>query len=70
VALSESQPEDAWTSHVGLIHDVVRREYLDTHPHAARIEYYLCGPPAMVSAVRSMLKDARVDPGQIAFDEY
>ena len=64
VALSEPQPEDAWMSHVGLIHDVVKREHLDSHPHATRIEYYLCGPPAMVSAVRSMLKDAGVDPNR------
>jgi len=70
VALSEPQPEDAWTSHVGLIHDVVKREYLDPQSQATRVEYYLCGPPAMVSAVRSVLKDARVDPEQIAFDEY
>jgi Na(+)-translocating NADH:ubiquinone oxidoreductase F subunit len=70
VVLSEPRAEDGWTSHVGLIHEVVRREYLRPHPDPARVEYYLCGPPAMVQAARAMLKEARVSPEQIAFDEY
>ncbi len=55
---------------MGLIHDVVKREYLDSHPDAPHVEYYLCGPPAMVFAVRNVLKAAHVGPEQIAFDEY
>jgi MocE subfamily Rieske [2Fe-2S] domain protein len=70
VALSEPRPEDAWPSHVGLIHDVVKREYLASHPDPTRIEYYLCGPPAMVYAVKKMLQAASVDPARIAFDEF
>jgi MocE subfamily Rieske [2Fe-2S] domain protein len=70
VALSEPQPSDGWTAHVGLIHEVVRREYLATQGGAADREYYLCGPPAMVQAARAMLKGAGVAPEQIAFDEY
>ena len=70
VALSEPRAEDRWTSHVGLIHDVARCEYLASHPDATRIEYYLCGPPAMVFATRGMLTAVGIDPRQIASDEY
>jgi MocE subfamily Rieske [2Fe-2S] domain protein len=70
VALSEPQADDARTWPVGLIHEVVRREYLATHGGAADRDYYLCGPPAMVQTARAMLKQGGVSPQQIAFDEY
>ena len=70
VALSEPQPEDSGTSHTGFIHEVLKREYLDTHPDPKSIDYYLCGPPAMIQAATHMLADLGVDPAQVAFDEF
>jgi len=70
VALSEPQPEDEWQSHTGFIHDVLKREYLDSHPDPKRIEYFLCGPPAMIQAATVMLKNFGVPPTQIAYDEF
>ncbi len=70
VALSEPLPGDGWTSHTGFIHDVVKRAYLDTHPDPASIEYYLCGPPAMIRAATDMLRDLGVPPARIAYDEF
>lgn len=70
VALSEPQPEDHWKSHTGFIHEVLKREYLDTHPDPASIEYFLCGPPAMIQAATVMLKNLGVPPTQIAYDEF
>ena len=70
VALSEPQPADAWSSHTGFIHEVLKREYLDTHPDPTQIEYYLCGPLPMVRAATQMLTDLGVDPAQIAADEF
>ncbi len=70
VALSEPQPDDAWTSHTGFIHDVLKREYLDSHPDPTQIEYYLCGPLPMVRAAMQMLTDLGIDPSQIASDEF
>lgn len=69
-ALSEPLPEDGWQSHTGFIHDVLKREYLDKHPDPAQIEYYLCGPPAMIRAATDMLRDLGVPPAQIAYDEF
>jgi MocE subfamily Rieske [2Fe-2S] domain protein len=69
-ALSEPLPEDGWESHTGYIHEVLRREYLASHPNPAAAEYYLCGPPAMIAAARDMLRELGVPAGQIAFDEF
>jgi MocE subfamily Rieske [2Fe-2S] domain protein len=70
VALSEPKPEDQWRSHTGFIHEVLKREYLDTHPDPQSIEYFLCGPPAMIRAATVMLKNLGVSPTQIAYDEF
>jgi MocE subfamily Rieske [2Fe-2S] domain protein len=70
LALSEPQPEDNWRSYTGLIHQVVLDNYLATHPDPTDIEYYLCGPPAMVQAAIKMLAGLNVDASQIAFDEF
>ncbi|MBL7792142.1 MAG: NADH:ubiquinone reductase (Na(+)-transporting) subunit F, partial [Saprospiraceae bacterium] len=55
IALSEPLPEDNWTGPVGFIHQVVLENYLKNHPEPEEVEYYLCGPPLMLSAVMKML---------------
>lgn len=69
-ALSDPLPEDQWNLHAGLIHEVLKREYLDSHPNPRDIEYYLCGPQAMIQAARKMLHDLGVPRDQVAFDEF
>ncbi|MEX1328054.1 MAG: NADH:ubiquinone reductase (Na(+)-transporting) subunit F [Desulfobacterales bacterium] len=70
VALSDPQPEDEWDGPVGFIHQVAYDEYLNKHPDPAEIEYYLCGPPLMLSAVETMLDSLGVEPEMIAFDDF
>ena len=70
VALSEPRPEDHWQSHTGFIHQVLKQAYLDSHPDPKQVDYYLCGPPVMIHAAVSMLKELGVEPEQIAFDEF
>jgi len=70
VALSEPLPEDNWTGPVGFIHQVVYDNYLKHHEDPSDIEYYLCGPPMMLSAVRKMLYDLGVDDENILFDDF
>jgi Na+-transporting NADH:ubiquinone oxidoreductase subunit F len=70
VALSNPQPEDNWTGLTGFIHEVVLQQYLGNHPDPASVEYYLCGPPMMIKAVKKMLAELGVPPTQIAFDEF
>jgi len=70
VALSEPLPEDNWQGPVGFIHQVVERDYLANHDAPEDIEYYLCGPPLMLRAVRKMLDSQGVEPEMIRFDEF
>lgn len=70
VALSDALPEDKWTGHTGFIHQAVYDNYLKDHPDPTEIEYYLCGPPLMLKAVRKMLYDLGVEQDMIAFDEF
>ena len=70
VALSEPRPEDRWQSYTGFIHDVLKHEYLDSHPDPTAIEYFLCGPPAMIQVATIMLKNLGVPPAQVAYDEF
>lgn len=70
VALSEPQPEDDWEGPVGFIHQVAYDLYLSRHEDPTEIEYYLCGPPMMLSAVRKMLDSLGVEPEMISYDEF
>ena len=70
IALSEPLPEDNWTGFKGFIHQVVLDEYLSKHPEPEEIEYYLCGPPLMNSAVQNMLDNMGVPEEMVAFDDF
>jgi Na(+)-translocating NADH:ubiquinone oxidoreductase F subunit len=70
LALSAPLPEDGWTGPTGLIHEVVLRDHLAKHPNPAAIEYYLCGPPAMVAATTKVFADLGVPGHHIAYDEF
>lgn len=70
IALSDPLPEDNWTGYTGFIHQVLLDNYLKDHPAPEDIEYYICGPPMMNSAVFKMLDDLGVEPDNIAFDDF
>jgi Na+-transporting NADH:ubiquinone oxidoreductase subunit F len=70
IALSEPLPEDNWTGYTGFIHQVLMDNYLNDHPAPEDIEYYICGPPMMNSAVFKMLDDLGVEPENIAYDDF
>lgn len=70
VALSDPQPEDDWEGHTGFIHQVLLDEYLSNHDDPTDIEYYICGPPLMLSAMKGMLHDLGVESNMIAYDDF
>jgi Na+-transporting NADH:ubiquinone oxidoreductase subunit F len=70
LALSEPLPEDNWEGYTGFIHQVVYDQYLKDHPAPEDIEYYLCGPPLMLSACGQMLADQGVEPENILYDDF
>ncbi len=70
LALSEPQPEDNWEGATGFIHQVIYDNYLTKHDEPEDIEYYLCGPPMMNSAVTNMLYDLGVPDEMVEFDDF
>lgn len=70
LALSDPQPEDNWTGYKGFIHQVIYDQYLSKHEEPEEIDYYLCGPPMMNSAVNKMLYDLGVPNENVLFDDF
>ncbi len=70
VALSDPRPEDKWQGMIGFIHQCLFDHYLKGHPDPTEVEYYLCGPPAMLKAVQEMLDSLGVDSEMIAYDSF
>jgi Na(+)-translocating NADH:ubiquinone oxidoreductase F subunit len=68
--LSAPLPEDGWTGPVGFIHDVVHEQLLAGHAAPAAVEYYLCGPPAMIKACTLMLDRLGVPRAHVSYDEF
>ena len=70
VALSEPLPEDKWDGATGFIHQVVNDNYLSDHEDPTELEFYMCGPPPMITACENMLFDLGVEEDQIAYDVF
>jgi Na+-transporting NADH:ubiquinone oxidoreductase subunit F len=68
--LSRPKPEDQWTGSVGHVQKVLIKEYLGSHPCPEEVEYYLCGPPAMLQSCLRMLDSLGVPSENIAFDDF
>lgn len=69
-ALSDPLPEDNWEGYTGFIHQVLLDNYLQDHEAPEDVEYYLCGPPMMNTAVISMLLDLGVEEENIMLDDF
>ncbi|SFZ80838.1 Na+-transporting NADH:ubiquinone oxidoreductase subunit F [Devosia enhydra] len=69
-ALSDPVGGDGWQGATGFIHDVIYNHYLRDHPAPEACEYYLCGPPLMIEAVRAMLDDCGVEADSIFYDDF
>lgn len=78
-ALAASHPNFNWrlvlsevggTAPPGFVHEAVRNGLLREHPNLASLEFYVCGPPAMLAATRRMLQELGVDDGMVAFDDF
>jgi len=70
LALSEPLPADNFSGYTGFIHQVLYENYLKDHPAPEDIEYYMCGPPMMNSAVIGMLEDLGVERENIFLDDF
>ena len=70
LALSDPKPEDNWTGMKGFIHQVIYDNYLRMNEEPEEINYYMCGPPMMNTALSKMLYDLGVPDENIAYDDF
>ncbi len=70
IALSEPAKEDNWEGYTGFIHQVLYDNYLRYHEEPEEVEYYMCGPPMMNSAVAKLLYDLGVPDEMVDFDDF
>ncbi len=69
--LSEEPLASDWPGHRGLVTDLLRTDFLECELlSAARLRAWLCGPPAMVEAGRSLLCKFGVPDTRIARDLF
>jgi len=68
-ALSDPAPGDRWTGATGFIHNTLW-DQMRQHPAPEDCEYYLCGPPVMISAVLATLERLGVEPASIYHDDF
>lgn len=54
----------------GLVHEAVDELFLQHHPDLHHCEFYVCGPPAMLAATRSLLRRAGVRESMVAYDDF
>lgn len=68
-ALSDPGPGDRWLGATGFVHEVLGHS-LAAHPAPEDCEFYLCGPPIMISAVLATLDRLGVPPEQVYHDDF
>lgn len=66
--LSEDPGSDAGLQ--GFVHEVAHDLLLRSHPALETCDFYLCGPPAMLSATRALLQRLGIAEDRIAFDDF
>ena len=54
----------------GFVHQVIFENYLKNHENPEDVEYYLCDPPMMISAVTKMLYDLGVPDENVMYDNF
>lgn len=52
------------------VHEAVHDGLLRAHGALRECEFYLCGPPAMLSATWQLLQDIGIPPNRIAIDDF
>ena len=70
IALSDAHDQDDQSLPRGFVHQVLFEQYLSQHSMPQNVQYYLCGPPPMMSATRELLAALQVPKANIAFDEF
>ena len=70
IALSDKQLSSDWKGFNGMIHQVIKQQYLQNHTNINSCDFYICGPSLMNNAVLSMLSQLGVKQERIHIDDF
>jgi predicted ferric reductase len=65
-----SRPSGTWSGRSGRINRELLREVLPERTGRHKIEYFVCGPTAMVTDVTEALEELRIDPARIHTEQF
>ncbi len=68
--ISEPIVNDSWNGRIGLLNEHIYTEYVLLHPTPTEVDYYICGPLLMMTAVTKMLIDAGIPAANICSDPF
>ncbi len=68
--LSDPSEDDDWQGLTGFVHVSVRENVLDAIDNCSEFEYYICGPPPMLAATRTLLAEYGVPETRVFFDDF
>nr|WP_275441486.1 hypothetical protein [Psychrobium sp. MM17-31] len=68
--LSLSQPDTSWNGLTGYIQEHLFEGYLNKHQDLSQVDFYLCGPEAMMNDIRQRLILKGVRHQQIKRDSF
>jgi len=64
-----SRPTDDWTGAIGYVQELLALN-INQICQIEGVEFYLCGPPKMMSTTIALLKTKHINASNIAFDEF
>lgn len=70
IVLSDADDDREWAGHKGFVHEKISQVLLHGHRNLRECEFYVCGPPQMLSATRRMLRDLGVADSSVRFDDF
>ncbi|NNE59666.1 MAG: NADH:ubiquinone reductase (Na(+)-transporting) subunit F, partial [Woeseia sp.] len=68
--LSEPLAADGWEGPTGFVHTIALQVLKSQNRDLAACEFYVCGPPPMLSATRKILADNKVPETSVFFDDF
>ncbi len=68
--LSEPLATDSWQGPTGFVHAIALQDLTSANRDLAACEFYICGPPPMLSATRRALVENDIPEASVFFDDF
>lgn len=65
-----SRPPHGWIGPVGRINAPMLERFLPDHPYRTRLDYFVCGPPAMIADTLAALAQLRIPASRVHTEQF